>query len=345
MLWQGKIIILLFTIGSLFIISCNKDPKTTINSFESLSVPPPGFPVIPFPDDNKLTKERWELGKRLFYEKKLSKSVTISCASCHLPQFAFSDTTAASIGDEDKIGRSNSPTLANVAYNPYYLRIGSLPTLEQQVQVPIQEHDEFNNNIVDIVNILKQDSSYEQQAQQAYNRSFDPFVLTRAIATFERTFISGQSAYDKYHFQGKKQALNDAQKRGEQLFFSDKTNCAKCHNGFNFTNYAFENNGLYNVYLNEGRKQITRLDEDEALFKVPTLRNIELTAPYMHDGSLKSLEAVVAHYVSGGSAFKNKSEIIKPLSLTALEKQDLVAFLKSLTDKEFVNNKLFKNEE
>lgn len=304
---------------------------------------PVGFPSITFPDGNAYTRERWELGKRLFYDPIMSKQNTISCGSCHQTKHAFSDTVAFSIGDNNLSGRSNAPTLTNIAYHPYYTRAGGVPTLEMQILVPIQEHDEFNTNILDIVEKLKQDSSYVAQIKLAYDREPDPYVITRAIANFERSFISGNSAYDQYAYQGKP-ALSDAALRGMQLFNSSKTNCSQCHSGFNFSNYAFENNGLYVNYADSGRMRLTHLESDRALFKVPTLRNIAVTGPYMHDGSFKTLEAVIEHYNSGGKAHPNKNALIKPLGLSDQEKQDLVIFLHALTDYQFINNKNLDHE-
>ncbi len=303
---------------------------------------PQGFPAINFPEGNEFTKERWNLGKKLFFEKALSNNYNISCGSCHKPELAFSDLQAFSIGDENILGKSNAPTLTNIAYQPYYTRAGGVPTLEMQVLVPIQEHDEFNSNIVDLAERLKKMPEYADAAKQCYNRELDPFVITRAIANFERSIISGNSTYDKFAFQGQNNVLNSSEKNGMNLFFSERANCSKCHSGFNFTNYEFMNNGLYEVYADSGRKRLTKLDSDLALFKVPTLRNVGITAPYMHNGALQTLEEVVAHYNRGGAAHIHKSELVKPLSLSIQEQKDLVAFLKCLTDLEFITNKNFR---
>ena len=304
---------------------------------------PVGFPSISFTEGNEYTKARWELGKRLFYDPVMSKQNTLSCATCHHAQNAFSDTVALSIGDNNAIGKSNAPTLTNIAYHPYFTRAGGVPTLEMQILVPIQEHDEFNTNILDIVEKLKQDPSYVSQIKTAYNREPDPYVITRAIANFERSFISGNARYDQYYFQNKK-IFTQKEINGLQLFMSSKTNCSQCHSGFNFSNYAFENNGLYLNYADSGRMRLTKLESDRARFKVPTLRNIAVTAPYMHDGSIKTLDEVIAHYNTGGQAHPHKSSLIKPLGLSNQEKQELLAFLHTLTDTEFLNNKKLHNE-
>ena len=296
------------------------------------------------PADNAFTTAKWALGKKLFFDPVMSRDQSISCASCHHPEFAFSDQQAFSPGVESRPGVRNAPSIANVGYHPYLLREGGVPTLEMQVLVPIQEHNEFDNNIVLLAERLNQDPEYVTLSMEAYGLAPDPFVITRAIACFERSLISGYSPYDQYKAYHHEEGLSPAQLRGMDLFFSAKTNCVSCHNGFNFTDYSFKNNGLYTEYTDPGRFRLTGLEEDKALFKVPSLRNIEITAPYMHDGSLTSLEAVVEHYVSGGKNHPHKSDLIKPLELTLDEQGDLVVFLKSLTDETFINNPLFRSE-
>lgn len=323
--------------------SCKKDPIINIAENEIVDIPM-GFPFIDFPADNNFTKERWELGKKLFFDKQLSKNNTVSCASCHKQEFAFSDNVALSSGDNNAIGTSNAPTLANVAYHPYYTRAGGVPTLEMQILVPIQEHNEFNTNMIDIVEKLKQINTYQSMAQTAYNRELDAFVITRALATFERSLISGNSRFDNYFYKGISTALNESEQRGLSLFNSSKTNCSSCHSGFNFTNYAFENNGLYINYADSGRMRLTQLPQDRAKFKVPTLRNIALTAPYMHNGSFNTLDEVIEHYNSGGKNHINKSNLIKPMGLNVQEKQDLINFLNSLNDNKFIQNKNLSND-
>lgn len=303
---------------------------------------PEGFPAMAFPEDNSYTKVRWLLGKRLFYDKALSRNNTLSCASCHRQAFAFSDTVAFSTGDAGALGTSNAPTLVNIGYHPNFTRAGGVPTLEMQMLVPIQEHNELNTSILDIVARLGADSSYQQMARTAYSRPLDPYVVTRAIACFERSLISGNSRFDQYYYRDNKRALSRTERRGMQLFFSERTNCSRCHSSFNFTNYSFENNGLYAKYADTGRMRFTHLESDRARFKVPTLRNVALTAPYMHDGSLPTLEAVIAHYDAGGADHPNKSALIKPLHLSETEKKELVAFLKTLTDHELTTHKIFK---
>lgn len=284
---------------------------------------------------------RWELGKKLFYDPVLSVDSTVSCGSCHKANLAFSDDQAFSPGVEDRPGTRNVPPLTNLAYYPYFTREGGVPTLEMQILVPIQEENEFDHNIVYISEKLMADEEYVRMSYAAYDRPPDHFVITRALSMFERLLISGNSPYDQWRYQGDEAALSTAQLRGKDLFFSERSQCFQCHDGINLTTHAFTNNGLYEEYPDPGRQRLTGLESDRARFKVPTLRNIALTAPYMHDGSMGSLAEVVEHYSGGGANHPNKSSLIQPLNLTPSEKSDLVAFLESLTDLEFVSNELF----
>lgn len=320
-----------------FILPINE--KGSLEEYELLI--PEGFPNPVFPADNALTKERVELGRMLFYDPVLSLDSTISCASCHHQELAFADNNSISPGVNGELAVRNAPTLTNVAYNPTLLFDGYLPTLEMQILVPIQEHAEFNFNIVEIAKRLKINTDYVNRSWQAYERLPDPYVITRAIASFERTLISGNSPYDRY-VNGDKASLNKAEIRGMNLFFNELA-CASCHGGFNFTDFSTKNNGLAEVYADSGRARATHLEEDKALFKIPTLRNIGLTAPYMHDGSIETLEGVIEHYMTGGKNHPNKSDLIKPFKLSRRKKADLIAFLKALSDESFLKNPAFSN--
>jgi len=302
---------------------------------------PLGFEYPKIPETNQLSQERVDLGRMLFYDPVLSSDSSISCANCHNQSLAFADDEVISPGVENRLAMRNAPTLTNIVYNPTLLFDGYLPTLEMQILVPVQEHAEFDFNIVELARRLQKNPTYVKMAFEAYGRQPDPFVITRAISSFERTLVSGNSKFDQEVYQNKK-VMNRSEKRGMSLFFNE-LHCAKCHTGFNFTNYETLNNGLVSVYADSGRARATFLQEDVATFKVPTLRNIELTAPYMHDGSLSDLEAVIDHYASGGAEHKNKSELIVPFNISKRQKKDLIAFLKTLTDKSFINNPEFGN--
>ena len=298
---------------------------------------PPGFDSLPIPENNKLSIERVNLGKKLFQEKALSIDSSISCLTCHKPNLYFTDGIPKSKGLDGEIVERNSPSLLNVGYQTKLLREGGMPTLEMQVLVPIQEHKEFNFNIVDLSERLKKDSIYVELAKKAYNREIDPFVITRALSAYERTLISGNSNYDKYFFQGDKKALSKNELKGYKLFTSKELNCTSCHSDFNFSNYKTYNNGLYKKYNDPGRARLTKLNFDKGKFKVPSLRNVEFTGPYMHDGSLKTLEEVIHHYAKGGEDHPNKSDLITGFSITNKEINYLVSFLKSLTDTTVIN--------
>lgn len=322
---------------------CKNDPIIPPDEAAALLNLPEGFDTPDFPADNVLTTARWTLGKKLFYDVSLSRDSSISCASCHDPSLAFTDGRPVSIGVNGAMVLRNSPTLANLAYQPYFMTEGGVATLEMQVGVPIQEHAEFDFNFVLLTERLSGDLNYQRMSQQAYNRDIDPFVISRAIASFERTFISGRSSFDQFQNENSS-ALTESQKRGMDLFFSERTSCSNCHGGFTFTNYSFQNNGLYIDYTDPGRERLTGLEEDRALFKVPTLRNISVTGPYMHDGSFNNLQQVVDHYRSGGEDHPNKSELIRPLDLTDSEASDLISFLEGLTDTEFLTDLKFRPE-
>jgi cytochrome c peroxidase len=325
----------------LIISACVKEEEGT--TFDYSNFIPSHFPAPDLAFEDLPTEAKIKLGKKLFYDPIMSADGTISCASCHNPNLAFSDDVALSLGVNGALGTRNAPTLANMVYQKRLLREGGLPTLEMQVLVPIQEHNEFNTNILLIADKLNQSKPYRDLSVAAFGRSeIDAFVITRSIAAFERVLVSGDSKYDQ-SIQGKAK-LNEMETLGKELFFSDKTQCSSCHGTFLFTNQTFQNNGLYLQYNDAGKKRFTDLDTDDATFKVPTLRNIALTSPYMHDGSIQTLEAVIEHYNSGGQPHQNKSHLIHPLDLTKTEKEALLTFLKTLTDQTFINNKYFRNE-
>lgn len=292
---------------------------------------PMGFDSMSIPENNQFSQARVNLGQRMFFDKSLSIDSSISCATCHVPEKYFTDGHMKSIGIDSQIIMRNSPSLFNVGYQPYFLREGGVPTLEMQILVPIQEHKEFNFNIVDLAERLRTDSSYVLEAKRAYNRKIDPFVITRAISCYERTLISGNSPFDRYQFLGDKKAISKDAKAGYALFNSNRLKCAECHSGVLFTNNALVSNALYEVYEDSGRARLTRKVEDRGVFKVPSLRNVAMTGPYMHDGSLQTLEEVIDHYAKGGERHENKSKFITGFTISELEKRQIIAFLESLT--------------
>ncbi len=320
--------------------ACHKDDPDVAFAYQNFI--PSHFPIPDIDIDSFPSEQKVLLGRKLFYDPIMSMDSTISCASCHDPSLAFSDDVPFSKGVGGALGTRNAPSLSNVVYQKRLLREGGLPTLEMQILVPIQEHNEFNSNIVDISEKLNSRPDYVALSMAAFHSAPNPFVITRSIAAFERILISGESKYDD--FINKKSDFTPEEKLGFELFMSDKTHCSSCHGGFLFTNQTFENNGLYEVYKDQGRMRLTGTIEDEAKFKVPSLRNIAVTAPYMHDGSLNSLDEVIEHYNSGGKSHINKSSLVKPLGLSNEEKLALKAFLQTLTDENFIHNKYFRYE-
>lgn len=288
--------------------------------------------VIPAPEDNLQTTDKVELGRKLFFDKRLSIDNTIACANCHIPEYAFTDRMRHSTGVEGRKTERNSPTLLNSAWLPTVMFDAHLETLERQVIVPIQEHNEMNITVGALIDKLNQIPEYREAAQRIYDRDFDAWVLTRSISAFERSLISQNSPFDQYYYGNDEKALTKSEIRGWKLF-SEVLYCTECHAPPHFTNYKADCNGLYNDYgPDQGRFRIHHDSTDIGKFKVPTLRNIELTFPYMHDGSKWNLDDVIDHYAKGGEVHVNKSPIIKPFDITQRERKDLLNFLKALTD-------------
>ena len=296
---------------------------------------PQGFPAPFIPAGNQLTQSRVDLGKKLFFDSMMSRDSTVSCATCHIPELAFTDGLKKGIGIRNQEVGRNTPTLTNVAYQNKFLWDGVNPSLVAQVMIPIHEHNEFDFHVLLVAERMKKDQAYVKLCQTAYGGDPNPFAITHAIASYERTLISGNSRYDQFVFQGDSLALNEDERRGMDLFFN-QLYCTECHSGFNFTNQALSNNGLYANYLDSGRIRLTGLESDRAIFKVPTLRNIGVTSPYMHDGSKATLAEVIAHYSLGGKNHANKNAAIIPFELSEKEQQDLLSFLHSLTDSTFI---------
>lgn len=296
---------------------------------------PFGFPEMEFPEDNRRTEARVALGSNLFFDLIMSDDKSTSCASCHRPELVFADTMAVSPGSAGKLGTRNVPSLINVGYLPYFTRDGGVPTLEMQVFVPIDQHNEFNFSMAGIVERMKDSPMYVDMCEKAFGRAPDAFCVTRSLAAFQRELIGGKSAYDAF-LSGDSTSIGSSAKRGMDLFFSEEIGCANCHGGFLFTDHTFQNNGLYQTYADSGRFRVTMNELDRATFKVPSLRNVAVTAPYMHDGSIASLSLVIEHYSSGVKDHPNKSDLMKTLELDSTQKADLEEFLKSLTDSAYV---------
>lgn len=312
----------------LLLLGCQK-----ADDVSNLIQPPEHYPYIEYPTNNQVTAARLALGKKLFFDSQLSLDSTISCASCHLPEYAFSDTIPLSKGVGGAFGSRNAPSLLNVAYVPYFNKDGGVKKLDLFALVPIEDHKEMAISALALTKRLAANDTLQAEAQAAYGRPLDPFVMTRSLGLYVRSLISGDSKYDAYLKD--KLALSAAEERGRILFHSEKTNCSSCHEGVFFTNHQFENNGTKETYTDQGRKLVTSKESDRAKFKVASLRNVAVTGPYMHDGSYVSLESIVENYDKGGFEHKNKSALVRPLGLNEQEKADLVTFLHTLTDKKY----------
>lgn len=292
---------------------------------------PAGFPAPPVPDDNPLTVASVRLGKALFHEARLSRDGTISCASCHRAGLAFTDGRPLSVGIEERVGLRNAPSLGNVAYHPAFFRDGGVPTLEQQAIAPILEPTEMDHDINAAAAALAELEPYRSMSQAAYGKPLDAWVITRALASYQRTLLSGWSRWDRWRA-GDATALTAAETRGWELFNSTALGCSACHTGFDLSDHQFHNVGQYLEYADAGRARITLREEDTGKFKTPSLRNVARTAPYMHDGSMATLEEVVDHFASGGAPHSARSPLMRNFVLSEGERADLLAFLRALND-------------
>lgn len=298
---------------------------------------PPGFPAIVAPEDNEPTVARIELGRKLFYDERLSRTNEVSCGSCHLQQHAFADPAPVSVGVDGLTGTRNAPALINLAWGKSFFWHGGTTSLEAQAVAPIKNPLEMDMTLAEVIERLSADAALSEEFRLAYDEGPTESTITRALASFGRSMVSAASAYDRY-LAGETSALSPAARRGEALFNGERGECFHCHTGFNLTSNAFRNNGIAAGDPDEGRREITLKDSDLGKFKVPTLRNVAVSAPYMHDGSLATLEEVIAAYVRGGRGHANTDPIILPLDLDASAQRDLLAFLESFTDPEFLEN-------
>ena len=295
----------------------------------TLSVPS-SFDPVPIPSHNPLTVEKVALGQRLFFDPQLSEDRSVSCASCHLPTKAFADPRPLSVGVHGRLGIRNSPTLVNAAYLKLLFWDGGAFSLESQVLGPLENPVEMDMNLGSLLDRIEVDSTYVQAFQTVFGQQPDLVTLTQALASFQRTIRSSGSRLDAYR-EGQTSALTPGELRGLALF-EGKAGCVSCHAGPLFTDQAFKNNGIEIALSDSGRARITLDTKDFGKFRTPSLRNVGLTAPYMHDGRFSTLEDVIEHYNAGGSGARGQDPLVVPLSLSPTEKEDLVSFLQSLTD-------------
>ena len=325
---------------------------------------PPGFPEPRVPDDNPMSEAKVALGRRLFHDRRLSRNGTQACADCHRPALAFTDGRARAVGSTGAEHRRSAPSLANVAYAASLTWADpAVRRLEDQARIPLLGTDPvemgFGGHEAELEARLRADAADAARFAAAFPGETEPVTLdnlTRALAAFERTLVSGNSPYDRLVYQGKMDALSEAGWRGLRLFFSDRTGCAACHGGLLFAggfDYGrlqrpaaprFLDNGLLDAAerrgpgaIDPGLARATGRRRDRGLFKVPTLRNIAVTAPYMHDGRIATLEGVLDHYARPGSPHPEGGGT----PLDAAEREDLLAFLRSLTDEAFLADPAF----
>lgn len=287
--------------------------------------------AIPAPAANKPNTARVELGKMLFFDPRLSGSNWISCATCHNPALGWSDGLPTAIGHGMKVLGRATPTILNTAYNKLQFWDGRARSLEEQATGPIQAEGEMHGDLAEIAKKLSAMPKYKDSFETAYpGEGVTKDTIAKAIASYERTIVSTESPFDHW-IKGDEKAVSESVKQGFKLF-EGKGQCSKCHQGFNFTDNGFHNIGLKGNQ-DAGRFAKVPIRVLKGAFKTPTLRDIELTAPYMHNGMYQTLEEVVDHYNRGGDSKENLDPNMKPLQLTKQEKIALVAFLKSLTGK------------
>lgn len=291
----------------------------------------------PYPADNKPNPARVELGKKLFFDVRLSGGGNMSCATCHNPIYGWSDGLATAKGFNSEVLGRSSPTIINTAFNSLQMWDGRKKDLEDQATGPLESEHEMAANLPVMMAFLNKSEGYKADFAKAYpGEAIDKTTLAKAIATFERTVISNNSPFDRW-IKGEKRAMTAQQVTGFRLFADPKKgNCAACHQGSNFTDNGFHNLGLASYGVDKpdlGRYMQKKVAVLKGAFKTPTLRDVTLTAPYFHDGSAKTLNEVVAHYNKGGEVKTDLSSNIKPLNLSEKEMADIVAFLEALTSK------------
>jgi cytochrome c peroxidase len=295
--------------------------------------------VMSVPADNPLTEAKTALGRRLFFDPMLSIDKTVSCATCHLPERAFTDDKALAVGVMGRVGKRHSPSLVNRGFGRSHFWDGRSPTLEAQVLLPIEDPNEMAMTLPEAVTRLAADASYRDEFQAVFARPVESADLARALASFLRTIKSTDSPYDRF-VAGAADALSPEAQQGLQIF-RIKARCIFCHVEPLFTDESLHNTGVAwrpdadasgsGSFQDNGRYVVTSVQRDLGKFKTPTLREIALTAPYMHDGSLKTLADVVEFYDQGGRRNPFMTPLIRAIGLTAEEKQALVKFLESLT--------------
>ena len=353
-------------LGSILIISCKKDLAPISGCTDNIAInynpnaitedqsciyfsttpflieTPYGFPDMKIPSDNPMTVEGIALGEKLFNDPILSADKTQACINCHQQNFSFSDPNQFSTGIDNIQGNRNASALINLGWNTSFNWDGSSLTLEEQAFEPVTNSIEMHNTWMNVELELNSHSNYPFLFKQAFNINYiDSIHIVKAIAQFERTLISTNSKLDRYL--KNEEQLTISELNGYAIFNTEKGDCFHCHSTNMFMDNLFHNNGLDNEpFTDLGRAKVTSNASDNGKFKTPTLRNVEMTAPYMHDGRFATLEEVVEHYDSGGKYSTTVDPLMKKLGvglqLSNQEKMDLVSYLKTLTDNEFIGS-------
>lgn len=291
---------------------------------------PLGLGERPAAADNPLSAARVALGRRLFFDPILSADNSVACATCHRPDHGFSSPDPLPRGVGGRPADRRPPTLLNRAFGKAFFWDGRAGTLEEQALKPIENPAEMGSSVAAAVDRLRASAAYKAPFAAAFDDGVTAANLARALASFERVLLRGDSPVDKFRQKGDRAALSEAELHGFWLYES-KGLCWKCHSGSNFTDEAFHNTGVsWGTAADAGRHAVTRADADRGRFKTPTLRGVRLRPPYMHDGSIKTLEEVVEYYDRGGVANPHLDPAVKRLDLTPAERANLVAFLQSL---------------
>lgn len=367
LLWMGYALLVLTSVFT----ACKDDPEpdcptcpaddqiTGDYNPQTYVVQTPAFLQPPLsPADNPLTVAGVELGRHLFYDPILSSDGSMSCASCHNQERAFTDGMVTSAGVLGIRGTRNAMSLVNLAYNPRgFFWDGRSESLEAQALAPVEDHIELNEDWGQVEEKLRNHPNYPAKFRAAFGierkQEITRELAVKAIAQFERTLVSANSKYDQVVWLNQGE-FTPSEEHGMELFFFELAQtlehpgCSHCHFNPHFTDHQFRNNGLDSVasitdFADLGRGGVNGVVYDNGKFRVPTLRNIELTAPYMHDGRFQTLEEVIDSYARGGHGVPNEDTNIRPFTLSAQDKADLIAFLKTLTDHEFIANPAFSS--
>jgi cytochrome c peroxidase len=327
-----RIALLLSAVASGLVFAADRPspvPKDTLPADLPFDKVPLGLAAIPVPADNPLTPAKVALGRKLFFDPILSGDRSVACASCHLPDRAFSGGEANSKGIGGQPTKRKAPSLLNRAYGTAYFWDGRAKSLEEQALKPIEDPTEMGAKLSEVIGRLEADKEYLGLFAKAFpGEDVSAETLAKAVASFERVLLRGDTPVDKFQKKGQRSAMTEEEIHGFWLFDS-KARCWRCHGGANFTDESFRNTGV-TWGKDDGRFAVTKDEADRGKFKVPSLRGIGITGPYMHDGSLKTLADIVDFYDKGGGENPHRDPAVKPLELTAEEKKSLVAFLKTL---------------